>query len=45
MCHLDNLVKLISPDNDCMFYFIFDVIEAMFYSYEISPESNEYNFK
>ena len=26
MCHLDNLVELISPDNDCMFYFIFDVI-------------------
>ena len=26
MCHFDNLVKLISLDNDCMFYFIFDVI-------------------
>ena len=45
MCHLDNLVELISPDNNCMFYFIFNVIQAMFYSYEISPESNEYNFK
>ena len=45
MCHLDNLVELISPDNDYMFYFIFEVIKAMFYSYKISPESNEYNLK
>ena len=26
MCHLDNLIKLISLDNDCMFPLIFDVI-------------------
>ena len=26
MCHFDNLVKLVSLDNDCMFHFIFDVI-------------------
>ena len=26
MCHFDNLIKLISLDNDCMFHFIFDVI-------------------
>ena len=25
-CHFDNLIKLISLDNDCMFHFIFDVI-------------------
>ena len=26
MCHFDNLIKLISLDNDSMFHFIFDVI-------------------
>ena len=26
MCHFDNLIKLISLDNDWMFHFIFDVI-------------------
>ena len=26
MCHFDNLIKLISFDNDFMFHFVFDVI-------------------
>jgi len=26
MCHFDNLIKLISLDNDRMFHFIFDMI-------------------
>ena len=26
MCHFDNLIKLISLDNECLFHFIFDVI-------------------
>ena len=26
MCHFDNLIKLISLDNGCMFHVIFDVI-------------------
>ena len=26
MCHFDDLIKLISLDNDCTFHFIFDVI-------------------
>ena len=28
MCHFDNLIKLISLDNDCIFHFIFDVIHG-----------------
>ena len=30
MCHFDNLVKLISLDNDCLLYFIFVVNKPCF---------------
>ena len=31
MCHFDDLIKLISLDNDCMFHFNFDVTYCMFF--------------